>query len=57
MSKFTCTLKGVAPPEWLLDVDAVANVVIDGKGDGKGGTPETTTKQRNRQEVEVAERA
>ena len=23
MSKFTCTLKGVGPPEWLLDVDAV----------------------------------
>ena len=22
MSKFTCTLKGVAPPEWLLDADA-----------------------------------
>ena len=22
MSKFTCTLKGVAPLEWLLDVDA-----------------------------------
>jgi hypothetical protein len=23
MSKFTCTLKEVAPPEWLLDVDAL----------------------------------
>ena len=23
MTKFTCTLKGVAPPEWLLDADAV----------------------------------
>ena len=23
MSKFTCTLKGFAPPEWLLDADVV----------------------------------
>ena len=23
MSNFTCTLKGVTPPEWLLDADAV----------------------------------
>ena len=26
--------------------ETVGNVVIDGKGDGKGGTPETATRQR-----------
>ena len=26
--------------------ETVGNVVIDGKGDGKGGTPETTSRQR-----------
>ena len=28
--------------------ETVGNVVIDGKGDGKGGAPETTTRQKEK---------
>ena len=32
MLKFTCTLKGVAPPEWLLDEDVPPVEVVEGSG-------------------------